>query len=192
MPEMFDNTAIAQWQAEGSAEITARDLLDTYEVPKLDLAPGDALRDYIARRERESPAGDAVSQTYLGAMKVTCPPHAPGPAGWNCLLPSAAPPAPLDGYTVADWLAIGARTLHGVAPDCAVDAAFEPGKTALVPLSGGLPSGQHFSDCRAHGRRVWCDGDPHSAQHFDLFLRTFPEGRNNRTGMTHLASFWRG
>ncbi|MGC3937551.1 trimethylamine methyltransferase family protein [Roseobacter sp. EG26] len=69
MPEMFDNNSIEQWQAEGSVEITqralqrARELLDTYEEPKLDVATDEALRDYIARREREIPAADALNQT---------------------------------------------------------------------------------------------------------------------------------
>ncbi|WP_299405251.1 trimethylamine methyltransferase family protein [uncultured Roseobacter sp.] len=70
MPEMFDNNSIEQWQAEGSVEITeralmrARALLQSYEEPKLDVATDEALRDYIARREREIPAADALNQTY--------------------------------------------------------------------------------------------------------------------------------
>ncbi|WP_298970980.1 trimethylamine methyltransferase family protein [uncultured Roseobacter sp.] len=70
MPEMFDNNSIEQWQAEGSFEITeralirARALLQSYEEPKLDVATDEALRDYIARREREIPAADALNQTY--------------------------------------------------------------------------------------------------------------------------------
>ncbi|MGZ2257432.1 trimethylamine methyltransferase family protein [Roseobacter sp. A03A-229] len=70
MPEMFDNNSIEQWQAEGSVEITeralirARELLNSYEEPKLDVAVDDALRDYIARREREIPPADALNQTY--------------------------------------------------------------------------------------------------------------------------------
>ncbi len=69
MPEMFDNNSIEQWQAEGSVEITeralmrARDLLNAYEEPKLDAATDEALRDYIARREREIPAADALNQS---------------------------------------------------------------------------------------------------------------------------------
>ena len=70
MPEMFDNNSIEQWQAEGSVEITeraltrARDLLISYEEPKLEVAADDALQDYIARREREIPAADALNQTF--------------------------------------------------------------------------------------------------------------------------------
>ncbi|MEM9638767.1 MAG: trimethylamine methyltransferase family protein [Pseudomonadota bacterium] len=70
MPEMFDNNSIEQWQAEGSVEITeraltrARDLLTSYEEPKLEVAADDALQDYIARREREIPAADALNQTF--------------------------------------------------------------------------------------------------------------------------------
>lgn len=70
MPEMFDNNSIEQWQAEGSVEITeralrkARAMLNEYEEPKLDAAVNDALLDYIARREREIPAADALNQDY--------------------------------------------------------------------------------------------------------------------------------
>lgn len=70
MPKLFDNNSIEQWQAEGSVEITtraleyARKLLGEYEEPKLDEATDEALRDYIARREREIPAADAVNTDY--------------------------------------------------------------------------------------------------------------------------------
>ncbi len=70
MPEMFDNNSIEQWQAEGSVEITkraltqARAMLNAYEEPKLDPAKDEALRDYIARREREIPAADALNQEH--------------------------------------------------------------------------------------------------------------------------------
>ena len=70
MPEMFNNDAIEQWQAEGSVEITERalaravKLLESYEEPKLDIATDEALRDYIARREREIPAADALNQDH--------------------------------------------------------------------------------------------------------------------------------
>ncbi|SLN53594.1 Trimethylamine methyltransferase (MTTB) [Pseudoruegeria aquimaris] len=70
MPEMFDNNSIEQWQAEGSVEITeralirARSLLADYEEPSLDVAKDEALRDFIARREREIPAADALNQEY--------------------------------------------------------------------------------------------------------------------------------
>ena len=70
MPELFDNNSIEQWQAEGSQEITARaltharKLLAAYEEPALDEALDEALLDYIARREREIPAADALNTEY--------------------------------------------------------------------------------------------------------------------------------
>ena len=70
MPRMFDNNAIEQWQAEGALGTTARALsrakalLAEYEEPVLDPAADDALRDYIARREREIPAVDELNQTH--------------------------------------------------------------------------------------------------------------------------------
>jgi trimethylamine--corrinoid protein Co-methyltransferase len=70
MPEMFDNNAIEQWQAEGSVEITeralikARAMLNEYEEPKLDAGVNEALLDYIARREREIPAAEALNQEH--------------------------------------------------------------------------------------------------------------------------------
>ncbi len=69
MPELFDNNSIEQWAAEGSVEITdralthAKKLLKAYEEPKLDEGVNEALLDYIARREREIPAADALNQT---------------------------------------------------------------------------------------------------------------------------------
>jgi trimethylamine--corrinoid protein Co-methyltransferase len=70
MPEMFDNNSIEQWVADGSKEITqraldfARKLLSEYQEPALDEAKNEALLDYIARREREIPAADALNQEY--------------------------------------------------------------------------------------------------------------------------------
>lgn len=70
MPQLFDNNSIEQWQAEGSVEITRRalgmaaKLLREYDEPQLDEAKDEALRDYIARREREIPAEDALNQDY--------------------------------------------------------------------------------------------------------------------------------
>jgi len=70
MPDLFDNNSIEQWTAEGSKEITARALdyarrlLNEYKEPTLDPAKDEALRDYIARREREIPAADELNQTY--------------------------------------------------------------------------------------------------------------------------------
>ncbi len=70
MPKLFDNNSIEQWIAEGSNEITARALkeakamLDAYEEPSLDSAKNDELLDYIARREREIPAVEALNNEY--------------------------------------------------------------------------------------------------------------------------------
>jgi trimethylamine--corrinoid protein Co-methyltransferase len=70
MPEMFDNNSVEQWIADGSKEITqralehARALLNAYEEPKLDESLDEALLDYIARREREIPAVDALNQDH--------------------------------------------------------------------------------------------------------------------------------
>ncbi len=70
MPEMFDNNSIEQWQAEGAIEINERALkkagmmLNEYEEPTLDEGVNEALLDYIARREREIPAADALNQEY--------------------------------------------------------------------------------------------------------------------------------
>src|SRR6056297_797213 len=70
MPVLFDNNSVEQWAAEGSKEITqraleqARTLLSEYQEPALDAAVNEALLDYIARREREIPAADALNQEY--------------------------------------------------------------------------------------------------------------------------------
>ncbi len=70
MPELFDNNSIEQWIAEGEVEITeralnhARKLLAEYQEPRLDPATDEALRDYIARREREIPAAEELNQHY--------------------------------------------------------------------------------------------------------------------------------
>ena len=70
MPELFDNNSIEQWVAEGSTEITeralgvARKMLREYQEPKIDQAVNEQLLDYIARREREIPAADALNQDY--------------------------------------------------------------------------------------------------------------------------------
>lgn len=70
MPDLLDNNSIEQWQAEGAHEITkraldhAKKLLQSYEEPTLDPAKDEALRDYIARREKEIPAADALNQDY--------------------------------------------------------------------------------------------------------------------------------
>ncbi len=70
MPKLFDNNSIEQWAAEGSMEITQRALietkamLDAYEEPKLDEGVNEALLDYIARREREIPAVEALNNEF--------------------------------------------------------------------------------------------------------------------------------
>ncbi|MEO0371144.1 MAG: trimethylamine methyltransferase family protein [Pseudomonadota bacterium] len=70
MPELFDNNSIEQWAAEGAVEaneralIYTRNLLNAYEEPKLDDGVNEALLDYIARREREIPAADALNQDH--------------------------------------------------------------------------------------------------------------------------------
>ena len=70
MPRLFDNNSVEQWIAEGSQEITERalkevaNLLNTYEEPKLDPAIDEALLDYIARREREIPAVEALNTEH--------------------------------------------------------------------------------------------------------------------------------
>lgn len=70
MPEMFDNNAIEQWQADGSLNTNerglkrAKEMLNEYEEPKLDSGVNDELIDYIARRETEIPAADALNQEY--------------------------------------------------------------------------------------------------------------------------------
>lgn len=70
MPELFDNNSIEQWTADGARDTTARGLaharalLAAYEAPPLDPGVDEALLDYIARREREIPAADALNQSF--------------------------------------------------------------------------------------------------------------------------------
>lgn len=70
MPKLFDNSSIEQWVAEGSQEITeralkhARKLLGEYEEPKLDAGIDEALRDFIARREREIPSHIGLNEEF--------------------------------------------------------------------------------------------------------------------------------
>ena len=70
MPRLFDNNSFEQWVAEGSKDVTQRALataklmLDSYEQPPMDAATDEALRDYIARREREIPAMDSLNQEF--------------------------------------------------------------------------------------------------------------------------------
>ncbi|MCY3982477.1 MAG: trimethylamine methyltransferase family protein [Roseovarius sp.] len=70
MPDLFDNNSVEQWQAEGSLETNGRALklvrsmLDEYQEPKLDESMDEALLEYMARRERQIPAADALNQEY--------------------------------------------------------------------------------------------------------------------------------
>ncbi len=70
MPKLFDNNSVEQWIVDGSKDATARALeaaaatLAAYEEPKLDEAADEALLDYIARREREIPAVDALNNEF--------------------------------------------------------------------------------------------------------------------------------
>jgi trimethylamine--corrinoid protein Co-methyltransferase len=70
MPELFDNNNIDQWQADGAKDTTVRALekaqqmLRDYEEPALDPATDEALLDFVARREREIPAVDALNTEY--------------------------------------------------------------------------------------------------------------------------------
>jgi trimethylamine--corrinoid protein Co-methyltransferase len=70
MPKLFDNNSIEQWVAEGSLDTVdralaqARKLLEEYQEPQLDDSVDEALQDYIARREREIPASDALNQEH--------------------------------------------------------------------------------------------------------------------------------
>ena len=70
MPKLFDNNSYEQWLAEGSHDVTARalqtakSLLQSYEQPPIDPGIDEALRDYIARREQEIPAMDALNQDH--------------------------------------------------------------------------------------------------------------------------------
>jgi len=60
-PKMMDFSSYEQWAAEGSRDAATRALdkakatLAAYEEPKLDEGRHEALRDFIARRERELP-----------------------------------------------------------------------------------------------------------------------------------------
>lgn len=70
MPDLFDNNAIGRWQAEGAVEMNerapryTRDLMANHEELRLDVGVNDAVLEYIARRERETPAADALNQEY--------------------------------------------------------------------------------------------------------------------------------
>ena len=68
MPEMFDNSSIEQWQAEGAVDTPeralkyARKLLSEYQEPTLDVTKNEELLAYIAKREQEIPASDFLNQ----------------------------------------------------------------------------------------------------------------------------------
>ncbi|MCK5920459.1 MAG: trimethylamine methyltransferase family protein [Methylococcales bacterium] len=70
MPKLFDNNSIEQWVADGSEDITARalkyakQLLGEYEEPKMDAAVNEELLAYIAKREAEIPAVDAINNEH--------------------------------------------------------------------------------------------------------------------------------
>ena len=61
LPSIMDFNNFEQWSADGAKDAAtralakARRLLDTYEEPKLDEGKHEALKDFIARRERELP-----------------------------------------------------------------------------------------------------------------------------------------
>ncbi|MET0599819.1 MAG: trimethylamine methyltransferase family protein [Mesorhizobium sp.] len=70
MPKLFDNNSVEQWVADGSKDVKtraleqARRLLEDYEMPYLDPAKDEALRDYMTRRSREIPAVEALNEEY--------------------------------------------------------------------------------------------------------------------------------
>ncbi len=70
MPKLFDNNSIEQWVADGSQDITeralkhAKRLLEEYEEPKLDEAVDEELLAYIAKREHEIPAVEALNDKH--------------------------------------------------------------------------------------------------------------------------------
>ena len=63
MPRIMDFNSFEQWAAEGEKDHDSRGrekakaMLAAYEEPRLDEAVDEGLRDFIARRERELPAG---------------------------------------------------------------------------------------------------------------------------------------
>lgn len=65
MPELMDFSSWEQWQAEGSrtiearARIKAKEMLAVYEEPDMGQDMRDALRAFIAKRERELPVHEA-------------------------------------------------------------------------------------------------------------------------------------
>ncbi|MFQ6022944.1 MAG: trimethylamine methyltransferase family protein [Acidiferrobacterales bacterium] len=61
MPDLLDNNNYEQWLAEGGTDTNtrglaaARAMLERYEEPSLDPAIDEALREFVAKRERELP-----------------------------------------------------------------------------------------------------------------------------------------
>ena len=70
MPKLLDNNSIEQWIADGAKDTTtraleyAKSLLSDYELPALDAGIDEALQEYIARREREIPAAQALNNEH--------------------------------------------------------------------------------------------------------------------------------
>jgi trimethylamine--corrinoid protein Co-methyltransferase len=70
MPKLFDNFSFEQWTHSSSKDTTAgalkeaRAILAAYEVPRLDPATDEALRAYVARRDREIPAVEAINTEH--------------------------------------------------------------------------------------------------------------------------------
>jgi len=70
MPKLLDNNSIEQWIADGSKDATtralerAKKLLSEYQEPKLDEAKDEELLAFVAKREREIPAVDALNEDY--------------------------------------------------------------------------------------------------------------------------------
>jgi len=63
LPSIMDFNNFEQWSAEGAKDAEtralakAKSLLDTYEEPKLDEGKHEALREFVAKREKELPEG---------------------------------------------------------------------------------------------------------------------------------------
>ena len=69
-PELFDNNSFEQWEAEGSKDIATRalehvrKLLRDYEEPRLDEGIDEALRAFVAKREREIPTDGGLNEAH--------------------------------------------------------------------------------------------------------------------------------
>ena len=61
IPELMHHDSFEQWEAEGASDLNsraitkARQILNDYEMPKLDEAVDEELLDFIDRRENELP-----------------------------------------------------------------------------------------------------------------------------------------